>query len=260
MSIRREALPSNAVANREPLPGSRKVYVAGPHGMRVPFREIALAPTRGDARRRRDERADARLRHVGALHGPGGRDRPLPRACRSCAARGSWLAARTTARAACASSAPGLGDGACRAEVLRGRGNVTQMHYARSGDITPEMEFVAIREGLPRRARARRGRARARDHPGQHQPPRARADDHRPQVPREDQRQHRQLGGRLLDRGGGREDALGDALGRRHRDGPLDRARTSTRPASGSCATRRCRSGRCRSTRRSRRSAARPRS
>ena len=40
MSIRREALPSNAVANREPLPGSRKVYVAGPHGMRVPFREI----------------------------------------------------------------------------------------------------------------------------------------------------------------------------------------------------------------------------
>jgi phosphomethylpyrimidine synthase len=47
MSIRREALPSNAVAHREPLPGSRKVYVAGPHGMRVPFREIALQPTRG---------------------------------------------------------------------------------------------------------------------------------------------------------------------------------------------------------------------
>ncbi len=26
--------------------------------------------------------------------------------------------------------------------------NVTQMHYAREGIITPEMEFVAIRENL----------------------------------------------------------------------------------------------------------------
>ena len=47
MSIRRDSLPSKEVANREPLPGSRKVYVSGPHGMRVPFREIALSPTRG---------------------------------------------------------------------------------------------------------------------------------------------------------------------------------------------------------------------
>ena len=36
--------------------------------------------------------------------------------------------------------------------------NVTQMHYARSGIITPEMEYIAIREnaaranGLPRAA------------------------------------------------------------------------------------------------------------
>jgi phosphomethylpyrimidine synthase len=32
--------------------------------------------------------------------------------------------------------------------VLRGRGAVTQMHYARKGIITPEMEFVALRENL----------------------------------------------------------------------------------------------------------------
>jgi len=31
---------------------------------------------------------------------------------------------------------------------LRGTGNVTQMHYAKHGEITPEMEFVAIREGF----------------------------------------------------------------------------------------------------------------
>ena len=43
--------------------------------------------------------------------------------------------------------------------------------------------------------RARRSGPRPRDHPGQHQSPRDRADDHRPQFPGEDQRQHRQLGG-----------------------------------------------------------------
>ena len=31
----------------------------------------------------------------------------------------------------------------------RGQPVVTQLHYARRGDITPEMEFIAIREGLP---------------------------------------------------------------------------------------------------------------
>src|SRR5262245_64250414 len=34
----------------------------------------------------------------------------------------------------------------------RGTGNVTQMHYARKGIITPEMEFIAIRENLQREA------------------------------------------------------------------------------------------------------------
>ena len=32
--------------------------------------------------------------------------------------------------------------------VVRGRGPATQMHYARKGDVTPEMEFVALREGF----------------------------------------------------------------------------------------------------------------
>ena len=41
-------------------------------------------------------------------------------------------------------------------------GRVTQLHYARTGEITPEMEFVAIREGLPAdfvRSEVARGRA-----------------------------------------------------------------------------------------------------
>src|SRR5215471_21087179 len=47
MSTHRDRIPSNAIANREPLPASKKVYVSGPGGTRVPFREIALHPTRG---------------------------------------------------------------------------------------------------------------------------------------------------------------------------------------------------------------------
>ena len=41
-------------------------------------------------------------------------------------------------------------------------GGVTQLHYARRGETTPEMEFIAIREGLPAefvRSEVARGRA-----------------------------------------------------------------------------------------------------
>ena len=53
--------------------------------------------------------------------------------------------------------------------------NVTQMHYARRGEITPEMEFIAIREGVAAGVRSRRGRARTRDHSVERQPSRERA-------------------------------------------------------------------------------------
>ncbi|EWS55958.1 hypothetical protein X551_01196 [Methylibium sp. T29] len=74
------------------------------------------------------------------------------------------------------------------------------------------------------RVRARRGGARPRHHPGQHQPPRSGADGDRPQLPGEDQRQHRQLGRHVEHRGRGGEAGVGDPLGRRQRDGPLHRA------------------------------------
>ena len=72
--------------------------------------------------------------------------------------------------------------------------------------------------------------ARARHHPGEHQPPGIRADDHRPQLPGEDQRQHRQLRRHLLHRRGGRQDGVGDPLGRRHGHGPVHRAQHPQHP------------------------------
>ena len=123
----------------------------------------------------------------------------------------------------------------------------------------PEMEFVAIRETQPPRriaglhlrplgrrwptcwAASTRGQELRRQHPEeitpefvreriargapssqQHQPSGVRADDYRPQLPHQDQRQHRQLGARLRS-GRSRENDLVDPLGRRHGDGPVHR-------------------------------------
>ena len=147
MSTRREALPSNAVVDREPLPGSRKVYVPGPHGMRVPQREIALNPTRG-MRGESEINAPFRVYDTsGPYTDPAARielESGLPEL------RRPWILARgeydrVTPRR---QNGPGLALTRLR-EALRGRGNVTQMHYAKKGEITPEMEFIGIRENLP---------------------------------------------------------------------------------------------------------------
>src|SRR5438105_6825068 len=107
------------------FPNSRKVFVDGPQGVRVPMREIAL------------EKGAASLR-VYDTSGPHDHDvnAGLPKL------REPWVQPRAAA--------------------ARRREPVTQLHYARKGEITPEMEFVAIREGLPAefvRDEVARGRA-----------------------------------------------------------------------------------------------------
>ena len=102
------------------FPNSRKVHVDGPRGIRVPMREIALAEPEPPLR-------------VYDTSGPVGSDprKGLP------ALREDWIQARDVELVA---SIP--------RRIRRGRNPVTQMTYARRGEITPEMEFVAIREGL----------------------------------------------------------------------------------------------------------------
>ena len=77
--------------------------------------------------------------------------------------------------------------------------NITQLYYAKRRIITPEMEYVAIRENQQieiiyhSRICPQRNCRRACHHPSKHQPPRSRTDDYRPEILSEDQHQYRQL-------------------------------------------------------------------
>ena len=135
-----------------------KTYVDGPQGIRVPQREISL--TNGDTVRLYD------------TSGPGC---DPTAACRRCAASGCRArrrrgerrprraAARRRPRAARrGANASGEHGRASTAAAARQAGRrVTQLHYARQGEITPEMEFVALREGLPAEPSATRSPAAA---------------------------------------------------------------------------------------------------
>ncbi len=121
---------SAATGYAEAFPNSTKVYLEGPHGIRVPVREIALAGGEPPLR-------------VYDPSGPQGCDvrQGLPRP------RQAWIDARDVDTIPIIAPAPSVLP-SFRPSVTRGRSTVTQLHYARRGDITPEMEFVALREGL----------------------------------------------------------------------------------------------------------------
>jgi phosphomethylpyrimidine synthase len=135
------------------FPNSRKVYVEGRHGIRVPMREIVLSGGEPPLR-------------VYDTSGPRGHDvqEGLP------PLRLPWILERNVQRADPSPfrpSAPSPGGEASippslRRPAYRGRGAVTQMHYARRGEITAEMEFVALREGMdPELVRSEVARGRA---------------------------------------------------------------------------------------------------
>ncbi len=164
--------------SRGPLPGSRKVYVEGSRpDLRVPMREIRLSPTPVSGAQGQealeenppvlvydtsgpysDPDAEVDLRRgLPGLRDPWIDDRGDTESARD---RGSSYARERE-------SDPRLA--ALRFEhrrpVRRARpgARVTQMHYARRGEITPEMEYVALRENQRREAQE----AIAAQHPGQ---------------------------------------------------------------------------------------------
>lgn len=140
---------------REPFPASRKTHLAGSRAdLRVPLREVALS----------NGEQVALYDTSGPYTDPAVAidvRRGLPDL------RGPWIAERADTEAYAGRSRQALDDGAHheardaeRIEALRSAAaalqraprraragaNVTQMHYARRGIVTPEMEYVALRE------------------------------------------------------------------------------------------------------------------
>ncbi|CAO1660668.1 phosphomethylpyrimidine synthase ThiC [Halomonas sp. NYA30] len=143
-----------------PLPASRKVYVEGSRpDIRVPFREITLSPTKTSTI---DEENPPLLVYdtSGPYTDPDAQidlRRGLPEL------RRAWIDAREDTEFL---SGPTSEYGNRRANDpmlaqlrfdltrtprrAKASKNVTQLHYARQGIITPEMEFIALRENQRR--------------------------------------------------------------------------------------------------------------
>src|SRR5436190_1124660 len=161
-----------------PLPASRKIYVEGSRpDVRVPMREIAQSDT--DASFGSEVNTAIVVYDTsGPYTDPGARidiRKGLP------ALRARWIAERgdtveldgptsSYGRARLADPAlAGLRFDLHRKPLRAKPGaNVSQMHYARRGIVTPEMEYVAIRENLLReRMLATLPASVTRQHPGQ---------------------------------------------------------------------------------------------
>ncbi|MDP3347845.1 MAG: phosphomethylpyrimidine synthase ThiC [Hydrogenophaga sp.] len=155
-----ENFPAATLAlSREPFPASRKLYVPGQlPGVRVPMREIAL--TNGER---------IVVYDTSGPYSEPTADIDVTRGLPD--VRGAWIEARGDSEMYEGRTRQALDDGVKnearqndttieRIEALRAQAaglqrtprraksgaNVTQMHYARKGIVTPEMEYVAVRE------------------------------------------------------------------------------------------------------------------
>ncbi|MEW6468514.1 MAG: phosphomethylpyrimidine synthase ThiC [Bacteroidota bacterium] len=142
-----EKLPSNAILTREPFPKSQKIYVKGlHHDIAVAMREIEISS--GIASKHKNGAAEK----LPVYDTSGPYTDPnvtidvrqgLPRL------REKWILGRNdvelTQRIKAIPS-PFNEAEALKTYKARSGHNVSQMHYARKGIITPEMEYIAIRE------------------------------------------------------------------------------------------------------------------
>lgn len=144
----------------QPLPRSRKIYVQGSRAdLRVPFREISQSDTH--AMREAERNPPLAVYDTSGVYSDPAVAVDIRRGLAPL--RAQWIAERSdTEELGGPSSSFGverLADPKLaqlrfdlhrlprRAQAGANRtGNVTQMHYARRGIVTPEMEFIAIRE------------------------------------------------------------------------------------------------------------------
>lgn len=139
------------------FPQSRRVYVEGSRAdIRVPMREITLSPTCTRAGKVVHENAPVRVYDTSGPWGDADFHKDIRKGIP--AVRTPWILERGDVEAVPASYVVPVTQTACHVEqfnrdhikIYRAKpgAHITQMDYARRGIITPEMEFVAIRENM----------------------------------------------------------------------------------------------------------------
>ncbi|HDR7351357.1 Phosphomethylpyrimidine synthase [Bacillus cereus] len=151
----KQSVSAEQIELKSSLPGSKKVYVDGPRaGMKVPMREIEQSETNGIPN------PSIRVYDTSGPYTDPAYKVELEKGLQ--APRHSWILERGDVEAYEGREVKPEDDGVKVAskhtpvfpqmdrQPLRARrgANVTQMHYARNGIITSEMEYVAIREGV----------------------------------------------------------------------------------------------------------------
>jgi phosphomethylpyrimidine synthase len=171
----------NGITN-QPLPASCKVYVESQSraDVRVAMREIVLSNGSGHNGHGEESRAPVRVYDTSGPYTDPSIDTDIRRGLRPL--RSDWIRARGDIEELAMPSyqAPAGKNGAnakssterfpdsARRPVLRAKPgcNVSQMHYARQGIVTPEMEYIAIRENIGREKALEGGAGYGRTHAG----------------------------------------------------------------------------------------------
>ncbi len=153
--VMKQSVSAEQIELKSSLPGSKKVYVDGPRaGMKVPMREIEQSETNGV------QNPPIRVYDTSGPYTDPEYKVELEKGLQ--APRHSWIVERGDVEAYEGREVKPEDDGVKVAskhtpvfpqmnrQPLRAKqgANVTQMHYARNGIITSEMEYVAIREGV----------------------------------------------------------------------------------------------------------------
>ncbi len=129
--MKKESMPGEHIISREPFPASRKVYVKGQlHDIRVAMREIAVGNTVDRHNNTETSNPPVTVYDTSGPYTDPVVEIDLQKGLSPL--REQWIMQR--------------GDVEGRPRKAKTGRNVTQLHYAKQGIITPEMEYIAIRE------------------------------------------------------------------------------------------------------------------
>lgn len=157
--MKKDKTPSKQIITRTPLPNSKKIYIPGTlyPDIRVPMREITLSDSKHSINGTKESNPAVTVYDTSGPFTDSSITINLEKGIPP--VRSQWIASRNDVEQLHAFSSTYSNKRLTNSQLdnlrfqhirnpLRARQgkNVTQMHYAKQGIITPEMEFIAIRE------------------------------------------------------------------------------------------------------------------